>query len=210
MKVVLIGDDCTGKRRLMLSYSHLNTIYISKNLKSLEEDDMTSSDSFEPTICDHSILNVQIECGSKVDSLTLQIHSISGEEDIGFHHMRQVTYGQADFFVLSFSVVNRNTFLSVADKWIPEIAELGYRKVPFVLVGTKADLRDDQEAILRLQENNRSFVSYSEGEELAKAIGAVAYIECSAVTKTGMYEIIETVVRKNKNKVPKNDKCMIM
>ena len=56
-----------------------------------------------------------------------------------------------------------------------------------ILVGTKLDLRDDKETIEKLKRNKMTPISYSQGLELMNEIGAVKYLECSALTQQVFY-----------------------
>jgi Ras-related C3 botulinum toxin substrate 1 len=53
-------------------------------------------------------------------------------------------------------------------------------------VGTKCDLRDDKETLERLREKNQAPISFQQGEQMAKEIKAVCYMECSALTQKGI------------------------
>jgi hypothetical protein len=53
---------------------------------------------------------------------------------------------------------------------------------PLVLVGTKEDLRGTVGQL----EDGREEVSYEKGKELRDEIKALAYLECSAITKNGI------------------------
>ena len=55
-----------------------------------------------------------------------------------------------------------------------------------ILVGTKCDLRDDKETLERLREKNQAPLTFAQGEQMAKDIKAVCYMECSALTQKGM------------------------
>jgi hypothetical protein len=67
--------------------------------------------------------------------------------------------------------------------------------VPFVLVGNKIDLRDDRETIQRLSDRGLRPISTEQGEELARRIGAVRYVECSALTQQGLKNVFDEGVR---------------
>jgi small GTP-binding protein len=58
-----------------------------------------------------------------------------------YDQLRPLCYPEANVFMVCFSVVNMQSFLNVKDKWIPEFQQL-LPKVPFILVGTKLDLRE--------------------------------------------------------------------
>ena len=52
-------------------------------------------------------------------------------------------------------------------------------------MGTQIDLRDNASAIERLAKNRQNPISYEMGEKQAKDLGAVKYMECSALTQVG-------------------------
>lgn len=64
--------------------------------------------------------------------------------------LRELCYPGSDVFMVCFSVVNPDTFRSVQAKWIPKLAKV-LRTASVILVGTHADLRNDQSTIARLQ-----------------------------------------------------------
>ena len=66
---------------------------------------------------------------------------------------------------------------------------------PIILVGTKSDLRDDQVTKNKLAEVGRSPISQAKGESLAKEIGAVKYLECSAYTQNGLRAVFDDTIR---------------
>ena len=74
----------------------------------------------------------------------------------------------------------------VSTKWQPEIKAFS-KDIPFLLVGTRTDLRDGQEG-------NRNFVTVKEGEKKAKEIGAVCYMECSSKEMKGVSEVFDKTV----------------
>ena len=55
-----------------------------------------------------------------------------------------------------------------------------------MLVGTKSDLRLDQTLINDMASNGQSLISKEEAEDMARLIGAVKYLECSARTSEGV------------------------
>ena len=63
------------------------------------------------------------------------------------------------------------------------------------MVGTKLDLRDDHDALSTLKRKRLSPVSYNEGIQMMKEIGAVHYVECSALTRKGLRDVFCEVVR---------------
>ena len=61
--------------------------------------------------------------------------------------------------------------------------------IPFILVGTKLDLRDDQDAVKRLAERRQTPISFSEAQGLATELDAYRYLECSALTQNGLKQV---------------------
>lgn len=61
--------------------------------------------------------------------------------------------------------------------------------IPFILVGTKLDLRDDQDACKRLAERRQTPISFSEAQGLATDLEAYRYLECSALTQHGLKQV---------------------
>lgn len=64
-----------------------------------------------------------------------------------------------------------------------------------MLVGTKLDLRDDPEVLSKLSERDAHPISFEEGAAAAKEIGAVKYLECSAVTQKGLKNVFDETIR---------------
>lgn len=72
--------------------------------------------------------------------------------------------------------------LSLSSQWLPEIA-CHCPETPFLLVGTKVDLRDDRYTLEKLGKKNEQAVTFKDGEEVACHLKAVKYVECSALTQ---------------------------
>lgn len=64
-----------------------------------------------------------------------------------------------------------------------------------VLVGTKSDLRDDQEVLEKLREQNQTLVTQQQGATMAKQIKAVKYLECASISQDGLDEVFDEAVR---------------
>ncbi len=57
------------------------------------------------------------------------------------------------------------------------------KNVPFLLVGTQIDLREDQATLQKLSNNGLKPISKEEGERVAKELKLHQYVECSALTQ---------------------------
>jgi GTPase SAR1 family protein len=86
-------------------------------------------------------------------------------------------------FLVCFSVVNPVSFENVTSKWFPEVNHF-CPNVPLIVVGTKLDLRNDNSTLEKLKGQGQRPVTHEEGEELARKLKAVKFIECSAFTGT--------------------------
>uniref|UniRef100_A0A8C6S513 Cell division cycle 42, like n=1 Tax=Neogobius melanostomus TaxID=47308 RepID=A0A8C6S513_9GOBI len=89
-----------------------------------------------------------------------------------------------------------NSFLYITVKlnlWVPEITH-HCPDVPFLLVGTRTDLRGDRGELDRLAANKQRPLQPEDGEKLARELRAVKYMECSAKTREGVEEVLEEAV----------------
>ncbi|KAJ9109644.1 hypothetical protein QFC19_002085 [Naganishia cerealis] len=64
-----------------------------------------------------------------------------------------------------------------------------------IIVGTKADLRDDPHVLDELADKNEKPISLEQGHKLAKEVGAIRYLECSAATQQGVREVFDFAIR---------------
>lgn len=60
-----------------------------------------------------------------------------------FDRLRPLSYPSTNVFLVCFSVACRKSFNDVKAKWLPEIQHY-CPETPFILVGTKTDLRNDK------------------------------------------------------------------
>lgn len=116
-------------------------------------------------------------------------------------------------FLVCFSVVSHASYENVRGKWVPELDHHA-KGVPIILVGTKTDLREDPKALAELKEEGRAPLSAEDGTKLAGEIGAVQYMECSALHTTGLKAIFDQAIRcglSAREKPKKKSKwCMIL
>jgi Ras-related C3 botulinum toxin substrate 1 len=57
------------------------------------------------------------------------------------------------------------------------------------------DLRDDPEALQKLEATKQSPITYEQGMQMANEIGAVKYMQCSALTQKGLKGVFDEAVR---------------
>ena len=96
-------------------------------------------------------------------------------------------------------------------QWFPEVSH-HCPNTPIILVGTKLDLREDKETVEKLKEKKLSPLTYPQGLAMAKEIGSVKYLECSALTQKGLKTVFDEAIRAvlcPKPK-PKKKKCKVL
>jgi GTPase SAR1 family protein len=68
-------------------------------------------------------------------------------------------------------------------------------EVPWVLLGTKTDLREDKDTLEKLQKEGLGPISTEDGQRLAQELLAVKYFECSALAHIeGLKTIFEETI----------------
>lgn len=170
VKCVLVGDGAVGKTSLIIGYT--TSAYPRE---------------YMPTAYDKYSVVVNINN----QPVRLQICDTAGQDD--FDALRPLCYPHTDVFLLCFSVVYPTSFYNIAEKWAQEIKQ--HRpKVPIVLVGTQSDLRTDIGVLVELAAYREQPVSTQEAKALATSIGAVTYVECSAVTQRNLKEVFDTAL----------------
>jgi small GTP-binding protein len=188
IKCVVVGDGAVGKTCLLISYT-------TNKFPS----------EYVPTVFDNYAVTVMI--GG--EPYTLGLWDTAGQED--YDRLRPLSYPQTDVFLVCFSVVSMPSFNNVKAKWIPEIQHHA-PGVPVILVGTKADLRNDRETQATLNQKNLQMVSAAEANDMVNQIKAVKYIECSALTQEGLKGVFDEAIRAAlyKPKAKKKGGCNIL
>jgi Ras-related C3 botulinum toxin substrate 1 len=165
-------------------------------------------------IFDNYTANVMV--GKQVVNLCLW--DTAGQED--YDHLRPLSYGATDVFLLCFSLISRTSLANAQSKWAPELRAYDARngtRTPIILIGTKVDVRDEpmlQEAPVS-NPNCNGAVSYAEGLAVSQKLGCDAYVECSAITQDGLKlafdSAIDIALRKKQQERKGNkdqQKCM--
>ena len=166
-KLICVGDGGSGKTCLLISFIH--------NKFEME---------YVPTCLDHNEIIVWKDGMHH----RLSMWDTAGGED--YDRLRPLSYPQTDAFIITFSCVSPASFENVRAKWFPEISH-HCPNVPFFIVATKLDLRDDPATIERLAERNQQPVSQAQGMALAEELGG-RYFETSALTGKGVRTLFET------------------
>ena len=200
VKCVIIGDQNVGKTCFL-------SAYLNPSLSCQQE--------YIPTVFDTS-WTVQ---ETHATAINLGLFDTSGSSEYG--KIRLETYNRADVFIIAFAIDDRKSFANVKKKWIKEIQRHVDNGVPILLVGMKADVNKERkllkkekssESIKMLEDYHKDFldrmasspegraavkkvVKYAQAEAVAKEIGAIGYLECSALQKEGIEEIFEQILR---------------
>jgi small GTP-binding protein len=141
----------------------------------------------------------------------LDTNLYGGEDN---HLLRPLAYPGTDVFIIAFSIVSRESFVNVKEKWIVELKQFDPNsRVPILLVGMKADLRKDEEMMKQLAKKRVEMVTEEEARQCAQKIGAAGYYECSALAQEGLTPLFEEVVRVGRVKQasePERKTCAIL
>ena len=121
---------------------------------------------------------------------TLGLFDTAGQED--YDRLRPLSYPQTDVFLVCFSVTSPASFENVREKWFPEVHH-HCPGVPCLIVGTQTDLRDDAQVRDKLAKQKMQPVRKEDGERMAKELGAVKYVECSALTQFKLKDVFDEV-----------------
>jgi len=185
IKCVVVGDGAVGKTCLLISYT-------TNKFPS----------EYVPTVFDNYAVTVMI--GD--EPYTLGLFDTAGQED--YDRLRPLSYPQTDVFLICFSVAAPPSFENTREKWFPEVRH-HCPGVPCLLVGTQIDIRnqddkdgkdagkgerDGGEIADKLRQKGMRFLRTSDGERAAKDLGAVQYVECSALSQQGLKEVFDTAI----------------
>lgn len=164
IKMVVVGDGMVGKTCLLVAYT---------------TGAFPDSD-YEPTVFDNYAGTLL------VDGVTanLTLWDTAGQED--YEKLRPLSYPGTDVFLLCFSISSEASYNNILTKWQPELKH-HCPAAPYILVATKADLRQEESA--------GALVTRAAGKKLSSKIKAYSYVECSAKTGASVREVFEEAAR---------------
>ncbi|XP_070318105.1 rho-related GTP-binding protein RhoG-like [Odocoileus virginianus] len=165
IKCVVVGDGAIGKTCLLISYT-TNAF----------------PEEYVPTVFDNYSAQTYVD-GQIV---ILNLWDTAGQEE--HDRLRTLSYPQTNIFVICFSIGSPSSYAKVRHKWHPEVSH-HCPNVPVLLVGTKRDLRSDLETVKNRKEQSLVPTTPQQGTSLAKQVGAVKYLECSALMQDGVREV---------------------
>ena len=191
-KILVLGDMMSGK-------SNLISAYCSDKYK----------EDYIPTIL-HCLQTDADVLGERINLVVIEI---SGRDD--FQPLRRYAYHKMDAAIICYPVDSSDSFERIRNYWVPELRKHA-PKAPFVVVGTKRDIRD--EARDRVEEHKqklrgegeevemvgrlsaeaafvKKFVSHDRGKRVSNDLGAVAFYECCSIYRDGTRKVFEGVAK---------------
>lgn len=171
-KVVVMGDMFSGKSNLISAYCR----------------DKFST-NYTPTLLNTCLTDAKV-FGENIE---LVIVEVVGRDD--YARLRKCAYHKMDAIILCYSADNPEGLQRVVDYWVPEL-KCHAPKVPFILVATKKDIRDE---LLYEQSGStlerEGVVPTTRGQRVAKSIGAHTFLECSALYRDNTRNVFETAAK---------------
>lgn len=167
IKCVVLGDDHVGKTSMLMNYA-------TNRFPS----------QYVPTVFDNYAGSITLSGRQYnlqlIDTLD---EGLSAES-------RRHTYPGTDVFVICFSVVQPESFWNIVHKWVPEVRRFMGDDIPFIVIGTQADLRDDDRTVRNLLQKGQRPVTAREAAFSCRRLGGACYVESSPVMKKRMRRVI--------------------
>eukprot|EP01129_Flabellula_baltica_P006295 TRINITY_DN233_c0_g2_i1.p1 TRINITY_DN233_c0_g2~~TRINITY_DN233_c0_g2_i1.p1 ORF type:complete len:209 (-),score=45.08 TRINITY_DN233_c0_g2_i1:75-677(-) len=171
IKCVVVGDGAVGKTCLLMSFSN-----------------NTFPQDYVPTVFDNYNTAIMVDD----TPYSLGLWDTAGQEE--YDRLRALCYPQTDVFLMCFSVLSPDSYENIKAKWYPEVTHY-CPNTPYVLVGTKIDLREDENELEELAKEGQRPLTAADGNKLANEINAECYRECSALTQAGLKEVFDEAAR---------------
>ncbi|MCO5598674.1 hypothetical protein L7F22_052772 [Adiantum nelumboides] len=166
-KLVVVGDGACGKTSLLCVFA-------------LGE----FPTQYEPTIFENYVAEIRLD-GKPVQ---LALWDTAGQE--GYERLRPLSYAQAHVILIAFSIDSPDSLENAQYKWSEEVRQICGSHIPILLVGCKADLRNDPGS-----NPSSGFVNSEQAKVVASNIGARGYHECSSLRNEGVDNIFEAATR---------------
>ncbi|KAL8213083.1 UNVERIFIED_CONTAM: hypothetical protein K2H54_060670 [Gekko kuhli] len=171
IKCVIVGDSAVGKTCLLISYT---------------------TNTFPREYMPMSFEDYSAQVMVNGTPVVVQLWDLCGQDYPD--RMRFLVYPQTDVVLICFSLVSPGSLENIRAKWYPEVRH-HCPNTPVILVGTKLDLRTDERTTEQLKKMKLFPVTYLKGFDMAKMIGAVKYVECSALTREGLKMVFDEAVK---------------
>ncbi|KAF9923867.1 GTP-binding protein Rho1, partial [Mortierella alpina] len=164
-KLVVVGDGACGKTCMLMVHS--------KN---------EFPKKYVPTVFENYTMVVT----HGKQQIELSLWDTAGQED--YDRLRPLSYPESDVVLMCFAVDTPQSLHNLTEKWHPELSHF-LESVPKIVVGLKADLRDEAAA-----EDKERCVSYERGAQVAAELDC-KYYECSAKTGKGLPEVFQAAIK---------------
>jgi len=170
-KLVIVGDGACGKTCLLFAFT---------------KDEFP--DKYIPTVFENYVSDIEVD-GKLVE---LALWDTAGQED--YDRLRPLSYPDTEVILMCFSVDSHDSLENIHAKWVPEVQHF-CPNVPFLLIATKKDLRNDPATRQALLREKLEVIRPEQGKAMAEKVGAYAYLECSEKTREGVREVFITATR---------------
>lgn len=134
-----------------------------------------------------------------IDGQEIQLQIIDSDEE---YELNKKTISQANVVIICFSLISPKSYEDTELRWMKLIKKEN-SSVPYILVGTKADLRDEFEKHQdELKPKGYEPIPTAKGNELKERISAVQYFECSAryeINITNIFDYAAKAAIEHKN-----------
>ncbi|KAA6360302.1 MAG: putative Rho1 GTPase [Streblomastix strix] len=122
-----------------------------------------------------------------VDGKTVELHVNDTICLFEFGKIRRDFYRYINVFIVGFAIDDKKSFDNACGQWYSEIRGQ-VSKNPFILVGTKSDLRNDPDSAQKL-------VSQKDAADKVSSGQFSKYVECSTTNQNSINEVFETAAR---------------
>lgn len=123
-----------------------------------------------------------------VDGKEIPFHIIDSDEE---YELDRKTVSHVKVVIICFSLISPKSYEDVETRWMKRIKKES-SNLPCILVGTKADLRDNFDDMKNdLKQRGHKPISTQKGNELKEKICAVEYFECSSKLEINITNIFE-------------------
>ena len=166
-------------------------------------------DVYEPTIFENYVHEIYVD-GKQI---TLSLWDTAGQEE--YENIRSLSYSDSNVILLCYSIDSKDSLENIESKWKEEVEVYGEKSADIVLMALKCDLRQLENknnnivnpSTIRNSSTNikDKYITYEEGLQVAKNIGAVRYLECSAKLNKGVNEAFTEVSRVGMEQIQKNN-----
>jgi small GTP-binding protein len=164
-KIIIVGDPSVGKTSLIRKF-------VSKKMET----------QYIPTVgVDITKEELDLNIGGKTFKFRLMIWDLAGQAQ--FHLLHKVYCNGANGIAFVFDLTKAYTFSNVKN-WHQMTQKHGLNNVPIILVGNKADLKEERT------------ISMAHVDHLKEQLNCQDYFETSALLGQNVKEMFETIAKR--------------